>query len=160
LDRYTAQIMIYFTDAIVLKRTDAGEADLRVTLYTKEFGKIRALAQGVKREGAKLRGHLEQLSLVHVGFVSARQGERLVHASLIRPWSGLQRELPVMGTALRITDFLDRHSFDRDRDDAVWAALIGACEALDEGRVSSGECDTFRMKWEERLDEWFRSGSA
>ena len=99
--------MMHFTDAIVLKRTDAGEAGLRVTLYTKEFGKINAWAQGVKKEGAKLRGHLETPSLVHVGFVSAGIGERLVHAALIRPWVGMRRDLPTIGTALRIADFLE-----------------------------------------------------
>ncbi len=150
--------MIYFTDAIVLKRTDAGEADLFFTLYTKEFGKIRASAQGIKKEGAKLRGHLEPPSFVHVGFVSTRHGERLVHASLIVPWATIRRELLLMGTALRIADFLDRHVFDRESDITVWDALLDAYGALDGGRVPVAACETFRAAWEKRMGQWCESG--
>ena len=37
------------TEAIVLKSADAGEVDRLLTIYSKELGKVRILAKGVKK---------------------------------------------------------------------------------------------------------------
>ena len=53
----------YRCEAITLGYTTLGEADLLVTIYTKEQGKIRAVAKGARRSTSKLVGHLEPLTL-------------------------------------------------------------------------------------------------
>ena len=40
---------LYRTPAVILKRMDLGEADRIVTLYSRDVGKIRAVAKGVRR---------------------------------------------------------------------------------------------------------------
>jgi hypothetical protein len=57
-----ARPRVYKTEAIVLKRTNLGEADNIITLYTPNFGKIRAVAKGVRRPKSKLGGHLDLLT--------------------------------------------------------------------------------------------------
>ena len=47
------------TEAIVLKRSNFGEADRIVTFYTKDFGKATALAKGVRRPRSRKGGHIE-----------------------------------------------------------------------------------------------------
>jgi len=37
------------TEAIILKTADLGEADRLLTIYSKEFGKIKVIARGVKK---------------------------------------------------------------------------------------------------------------
>ena len=37
------------TEAIVLKQFDLGEADKIITFYSKDYGKIRAVARGVRK---------------------------------------------------------------------------------------------------------------
>ncbi|MFN2162508.1 MAG: DNA repair protein RecO, partial [Candidatus Promineifilaceae bacterium] len=49
----------YRTEAIVLKRSDFGEADRLLTLYSKEFGKIRAIAKGARKPQSRKTGHVE-----------------------------------------------------------------------------------------------------
>ena len=39
----------YRTEAIIVRRTDFGEADRIVTLYTASYGKVRAVARGARR---------------------------------------------------------------------------------------------------------------
>ncbi|MBI5573235.1 MAG: DNA repair protein RecO [Elusimicrobia bacterium] len=46
--------MIHNIQAIVIKKTDFREYDRLLTLYTKEFGKIKAQARSVKKPRAKL----------------------------------------------------------------------------------------------------------
>ncbi|MCR4324939.1 MAG: DNA repair protein RecO [Candidatus Curtissbacteria bacterium] len=47
------------TEAIVLRRRNFAEADRIVTFYTRDFGKITAIAKGVRRPRSRKAGHLE-----------------------------------------------------------------------------------------------------
>lgn len=47
--------------AIVLRRRDAGESDRRLTLLTREEGKIDAVAKGARKSGSRLAGSSEPL---------------------------------------------------------------------------------------------------
>lgn len=49
----------YRTEAVVLRRSDVGEADRVLTLYSPEQGKFRAVARGVRRPTSRKAGHLE-----------------------------------------------------------------------------------------------------
>ena len=49
----------YSANAIVLRRIDLGEKDRILTLYTRELGKLSAVAKGSRRPGSKLGGASE-----------------------------------------------------------------------------------------------------
>src|SRR5260370_29218896 len=49
----------YQADAIVLRRLDYGEADRIVTLLTREYGKLAAIAKGARRGKSKVAGSLD-----------------------------------------------------------------------------------------------------
>ena len=48
----------YVTDAIVLSRFELGEADRVLTLLTPEYGKIRVIARGIRRQTSRLRWNM------------------------------------------------------------------------------------------------------
>lgn len=52
-------LRFYKTHGIVLKRQDFGEADRLITFFTKEYGKIKVLAKGVRKITSRRAGHLE-----------------------------------------------------------------------------------------------------
>ncbi len=58
------------TEAIVLDKEDSGEADSRIFLYTKDFGKVIAKATGIRKIVSKLASHLEPLDYLNVRLVS------------------------------------------------------------------------------------------
>jgi DNA repair protein RecO (recombination protein O) len=47
------------TEGVILARRNFGEADRLLTIYTKDHGKISAIAKGVRRPRSKKSGHLE-----------------------------------------------------------------------------------------------------
>lgn len=49
----------YASEAIVLDRDIHGESDVRVILFTREFGKLVARARSMRKILSKLAGHLE-----------------------------------------------------------------------------------------------------
>lgn len=129
---------MHTTDGIILKKTDTGEADLLLTIYTEDFGKIRALAQGAKKEGAKLRGHLEPLSVSKISFVLGRNGERLTHANLVHFWPAIRVTSEKLKAAHRIAKSADDQCFPGQKDECVWHLLMESFLVLEKG-VYAGE---------------------
>lgn len=74
--------MTHQTAALILKKEEWGEAGLLITALTRDFGKIRLLAQGARKHGAKLQGHLLPGSLAEIFFVIGRNGCRLTAAEM------------------------------------------------------------------------------
>ena len=54
--------MLYKTEGIVLKNMEYEEADKIVTIYTKDYGKITAIAKGVRKTKSKFGSSLEILT--------------------------------------------------------------------------------------------------
>ena len=52
------------TRGIVIKRMNYGEADKILTIFTDRFGKIKAMAKGVRRISSKSAGNLEPYNLI------------------------------------------------------------------------------------------------
>lgn len=69
--------MTYTTIAIILGRRDFREADLRVTLLSRDFGKIEAVAIGAKKIQSKLAGQLEPLREVKVMIARGRDIDKI-----------------------------------------------------------------------------------
>ena len=64
---------LYRTPAVILKRMDLGEADRIVTLYSRDEGKVRAVAKGVRRTTSRSAGHLEPFTLSDVLLAVGRE---------------------------------------------------------------------------------------
>lgn len=60
------------TKAIVMRRTNYGEADRIVQFLTPDYGKISAIAKGVRREKSKLAGGIELFARCDVTVASGR----------------------------------------------------------------------------------------
>ncbi len=97
---------MHITDAIILKKEGAGEADLLITALTPNFVRIRLLAQGARKVGAKLKGHLETFSLSRLSFVAGRNNYRLVGAELHNFFPMVKGEPHRFRIASEITEIL------------------------------------------------------
>lgn len=68
---YRASGKLYKAEGVILSRRNFGEADKILTVFTKEYGKIRLIAKGIRRIKSKRAPHLEPfiqcLLVVHKG---------------------------------------------------------------------------------------------
>lgn len=73
------------TQAVILSRTDFGEADRILTMLTPDHGKLRLMAKGVRRVKSKLAGGIELFSVSDITYIKGR-GDigTLVSTRLIR----------------------------------------------------------------------------
>ena len=62
----------YRDEAVVLRTHKLGEADRIITLLSREHGKVRAVARGVRRTSSKFGARLEPFSHVDIQFAEGR----------------------------------------------------------------------------------------
>lgn len=142
---------IYSTEGIILKRVDVGEADSLFTIYTKDFGKILARAQGIKKEEAKLKGHLEPFNLSVVSFVLGKNGPRITSAELSNFFPNIRREIDKLRAASYITSFIDKHCFGGEKDEKLWSLLLTSFQELDNGNFNIISLKNFLRSFERAL---------
>lgn len=83
------------TDAIVLRRTNYGEADRIITLLTQHYGKIRVMARGVRKSTSKMAGGIELFSECHITFIKGKgEIDTLVSTRLKKYYSHIISDLP------------------------------------------------------------------
>lgn len=103
-------------DAIVMDREDVGEADARLTLYTKEFGRISAKAKSIRKITSKLSAHLGVGDLARVRLVG--KSEDAEHLQLV---DGLRtKKLHFQADVL---PFLKDITFAHESDERLWELL-------------------------------------
>lgn len=81
---------VYETEAIVLRAIRYGEADSVLTLYTRERGRVSAIAKGTRKATSRLGGRLQPGVRVHLGLHEGR-GEMAAirQAKVVEPHAGL-----------------------------------------------------------------------
>lgn len=128
---------IYRTEAVVLRRFDLGEADRILTLYTPHYGKLRAVAKGVRRPASKLAGHLDLFTRAKVLLARGRNLDVLTGAETTESFRGLRGADPGslgrIGIAYYLAELLDHFTGEEIENRAVWDLLLGALRALSEG---------------------------
>ena len=78
------------------------EADRIVTLYTRERGRLGAIAKGVRRTKSKVGGRLEPFSLVRASLYSGRGLYTVVGVDTLRTFQGVRDELFRMEEGARL----------------------------------------------------------
>lgn len=100
--------VIHHTEAIVVRSEPSGEANKRVWLFTKEFGLIVAIMQGVRKPAAKLQGQVIDYSVIKADLIKGKSTWRLVSAvNMAIPLQGSERT-PLARVYVRTVSFLER----------------------------------------------------
>jgi DNA repair protein RecO (recombination protein O) len=115
---------VYKSPAIVLRQRRLGDADKIVTLYTASYGKVDAVAKGVRRTRSKLAGHVEPLN--HGSFLLAR-GRNLdiiTQAQTIEAFQSLREDLERLSRALYAVELVDRFTEEREENFHLYRLLL------------------------------------
>lgn len=83
----------YKATGINLKGMPLGETDRLLTLLTPEYGIIRAVAPGARKQKSQLRGRSELFVVNDLLLVKGRSLDRIIQAETHQSYAGLSREL-------------------------------------------------------------------
>ncbi|UYN92370.1 MAG: DNA repair protein RecO [Anaerolineales bacterium] len=121
-------------EAIVLKHADFGEADRLVTLFTREEGKLRALAKGARKPGSRKGGHLEPFTQVSLLLGKGREIPIVEQAEAVELNTALGSNLVALGYAAYVVELIDKFSADNDEHRGVYRLTRDTLQ-----RLASGE---------------------
>lgn len=123
------------TRAIILSRTDYGEADRILTLLTPDHGKLRLIAKGVRKVKSKLAGGIELFSVSDIVYIRGR-GEigTLVSTRLIKHYGGIVKDVSRTMLGYDLIKMLNKATEDEPESD-YFELLIAAFVALDNPAV-------------------------
>lgn len=100
--------------AIVLRHADWGEADRLVIVYTREQGKLRALAKGARKITSRKAGHLEPFTHVKLQLSRGRDLFIVTQADTVDAYLSLRETLALTGNASYVVELLDRFVYEEE----------------------------------------------
>ncbi len=78
----------YSTEAIILRRTNYGEADRVISFLTPARGKVSGIAKGVRRPKSKLAGGLELFAICDITLMEGKGDLAIVTSARMREFYG------------------------------------------------------------------------
>ncbi len=118
------------TEAIVIRRSDFGEADRMLTLYSKEFGKISAIAKGARKPQSRKTGHVELFMRSKFFVAKGRNLDIVTQAEMIDSYAGIRADLMRVSYASYAVELLDRFTVEEDRHTGIYDLLANTLSRL------------------------------
>ena len=113
----------YLTEGIILKRINFGEADRILTIYSKHYGKIRAIAKGVRRITSRKGGNVELFNHVTLFLARGRNLDIISEAQVLSSYKSWRKNLKKVGTAYYFCELVDRLTPDGQANRVVFELL-------------------------------------
>lgn len=136
---------VHHTEAFILKTAPSGEANIRVWLFTKEFGLLMAMVQGVRKPGAKLQSHIIDYAYISADLVKGKDVWRLVSASIIdNPSAGKLRD-PLLRAYVRTLSMLARFLIGEGTHPEIFAHIEECLSVVKEGGYDAAAFDAFSL---------------
>ncbi len=124
---------LYREVAVVLRTYKLAEADRIVVLLTREKGKVRAVAKGVRRTGSKFGSRLEPGSHVELQLRESRGDLELVtQAETVEPHVKSRSDLTRLGHSAALLEAVDQLSQVGKPDIRLHDMLVGGLRVIEE----------------------------
>lgn len=120
----------YQCEGLTLKKTPLGEADLLVTLFTREQGKVRAVAKGARRSTSKLVGHLEPLTQARFSISRGRSLDYVNQAQVTENFAGLKDDLEAVTKALYVAELVDGFGAEENPNPPLFTLTLDTLHAI------------------------------
>jgi DNA repair protein RecO (recombination protein O) len=122
----------YQTQGIILKQIKLGEFDKIVTIYTPEFGKLRAVAKGACRPKSKLGGNIEPLTHSLMLLAKGRNLDIIIQSQTINGFPTLKSDLWRMACSLYILELIDSFTVEGGENRPLFDLLLDILSRLSE----------------------------
>src|SRR3989344_9437463 len=108
------------TKAIIIKKQNTNEYDQLITCYTKELGKITAIAKSILKPGSVQAMHLDVLNLVEFDLVDGRAMPIITGAQGENFYARMKNFLPALAAGYFLAEVLDKMFFEEEKDVELW----------------------------------------
>lgn len=136
----------YKTEGIILKRTNYGEADRILTIYTKHYGKIRVLAKGVRRITSRRGGNVELFNQAVIFLSQGKNLDSLQEAQVVNSFKSWRNDLKKVVVAYYFCELVDKLTPEGQANPKVFQLLSRFL-----GKIATASLPELRRSFEELL---------
>jgi DNA repair protein RecO (recombination protein O) len=123
-------VSLYRDEGVVLRSWKLGEADRIVVLFTRDRGKVRAVAKGVRKTKSKFGARMEPTSHVALQLYEGRELDIVTQAESIDHLGALRDDLDRLTRATAMLEAIDVLAQERNPDRGLYTMLVGALRTL------------------------------
>lgn len=120
-------------EGIVIKRTNFGEQDKLVVVFTREVGKITLKAPGVRKINSRRAACLELFNQVNLIISDHGKIPLISEATEVNRFPSFKKDLSSVGMAFYIVEIIDRLLPDRQAHEEIYDELLIVLKTLDTG---------------------------
>ncbi|HEY8546432.1 MAG TPA: DNA repair protein RecO [Acidimicrobiales bacterium] len=121
---------LYHERGVVLRTHKLGEADRIITFLTRDRGKVRAVAKGVRKTKSRFGGRLEPPSHVQLLLYEGRELDIVTQAETIDHFGPLRDDYERLARAVSMLETADQIALERQANPRLYRMLVGALQAL------------------------------
>ncbi len=137
----------YKTVGIVLRRINFKETDKILTILTKEHGRIKLIAKGIRRTISKKAPNLEPFSLVKLYITHGKNLDLILETEAINNFFKLRNDLKKIAFAYQICELVDRLCPERQINRSLFDLVSSELTLLDQiDGVGSYKIEDFELK--------------
>ncbi|GAB4398939.1 MAG: DNA repair protein RecO [Anaerolineales bacterium] len=120
----------YRLEVIVLREYDWGEADRILTVFSREQGKLRLLAKGVRKIRSRKAGHLLPFTQSQLQVAAGREMPIITQAETIQAFASLRENLTLIGYTSYVIELLDRFTYEEGEHLSLYRLLLNTLQRL------------------------------
>lgn len=123
----------YSASAIVLRRIDLGEKDRIMTIYTREQGKLAAVAKGARGPASKLAGSSEPFTYCRFFIATGRDLDVLTQADIKESFPNVKHSISGIAYAVYLMELVNSFVDDRQPNPELFDTLLSAMYIMESG---------------------------
>ncbi len=116
--------------AVILRHSSWGEADRLLWLFTRERGKIRAVAKGVRKLHSRKAGHLEPFTHASLQLAMGRDLWIVTQADTVEAFLSIREDLELTAYALYVLELLDRFTYEEGENISLFQLLLDTLKRI------------------------------
>lgn len=116
---------------IVIRKTESGEHNKLITLYTRELGKVRVLAKSVKKNTSKQAGHLDLFNVVDFVAVPGKNYPIITQAQSSDNFLVIKSSFTKLMAGFFILESFHRLIYEHEQDVVLWDFLNAQLNKLE-----------------------------
>lgn len=121
----------YITQGIVIKRKNYGETDKILTIFTRQHGKIKVIAKGIRKIRSRRAPHLEVFNNVKLFLATGRNIDYITEAETIDNFLILKKDLNKIGLAYLVIEEIDVLCPDKEAYPDLYIRVLDYLKAME-----------------------------
>jgi len=113
----------YKTEGIIIKRNNFLEASLILDIYTRDYGKVEAVARSARKVKGKLKGHLELFLWTELILAHGKNIDTITSSLTVESFSNLRNNLELSFGAYYILELVDKMTVEGHQDERIFYLL-------------------------------------